>query len=201
MKDKMKHQIGQLTGVLALSIMVLALVSNAKAECFGSADQWKAVINSAKIKSTAIQVKTAPTSEPRQVQDDNDQGGSKSIVGLWHVHYLSPAFQPFNGDMEAFQIFSTGGTEVHNPNSASNGVCLGTWVQNGRDVKLTHRVWLYDPSGAFFAVGHLEVSIRLIDNGARQTGTLTMQLFDLAGNPTSPEIPGTLSGERIAPKQ
>jgi hypothetical protein len=122
-------------------------------------------------------------------------------VGLWHVHYLSPAFQPFNGDMEAFQIFSAGGTEVHNPNTASNGVCLGTWVQNGRDVKLTHRVWLYDPTGAFFAVGHLEVSIRLIDNGARQTGTLTMQLFDLAGNAISPEIPGTLSGERIVPKQ
>jgi hypothetical protein len=198
---KTKSAVAMLTGLLCLSVMVLMLDSNANAECFGSADQWKAVINSTKGKLPSTELKTAALPETKMVQDDNDQGGSRSIVGLWHVHYLSPAFQPFNGDMEAFQIFNAGGTEVHNPNAASNGVCLGTWVQSGRDVKLTHRVWLYDPTGAFFAVGHLEVSIRLTDNGAHQTGTLTMQLFDLAGNAISPEIPGTLSGERIVPKQ
>jgi hypothetical protein len=191
-----------LAGILTMAIIVFALDSNAKAECFGSADQWRAVISSANAKTALAQIKTVTPTAEKKDQDDNDQGGGyRSIVGLWHVHYLSPAFQPFNGDMEAFQIFNAGGTEVHNPNAASNGVCLGTFVQNGRDVKLTHRVWLYDPTGAFFAVGHLEVSIRLTDGGTKQTGTLTMQLFDLAGNEMSPEIPGTLTGERIVPKQ
>ena len=149
MKTTINRIAGLLTGSLVLSLMLFVLSSNAKAECFGSADQWKAVINSAKDKLPSTQLRTAALPETKMVPDDNDQGGSRSIVGLWHVHYLSPAFQPFNGDMEAFQIFNAGGTEVHNPNAASNGVCLGTWVQSGRDVKLTHRVWLYDPTGAF----------------------------------------------------
>jgi hypothetical protein len=125
---------------------------------------------------------------------DNDSG---PITGLWHVHY----FGPFpNGDFEAFQIFNAGGTEVHNPKADPRGgsVCLGAWVQKGQNVKLTHRVWLWDPFGNFVGLGDLEVNIVLGNKGNSQTGTLTMQITFPDGTSTPP-LPGTLTGERISP--
>jgi hypothetical protein len=192
MQNKIKRMTGIFTAIFTLSALVTVLNSQAKAQCFGSPDQWLAA--GASVKSNAISTRLK---NPVTADFMGDEGTIPSIVGLWHVHYLGQAFP--GGDLEAYQIFNTGGTEVHNPNAPSNGVCLGAWVQTARSVKLTHRVWLYTPTGEFVGVGHLEVNITLGDKGTTQTGTLTMQLFDLAGNPFTPMIPGTLTGERVNP--
>ena len=192
MQSKIKRLSGIFTAIFALSILVTVLSSQAKAQCFGSPDQWLTAGASVKTNSISTRLKNSAIADFM-----GDEGTIPSIVGLWHVHYLGPAFP--GGDLEAYQIFNTGGTEVHNPNSPTNGVCLGAWVQTARSVKLTHRVWLYTPTGEFVGVGHLEVNITLGDKGTTQTGTLTMQLFDLAGNPFTPMIPGTLTGERVNP--
>lgn len=181
----------------ALLTLTVAFSAAAMAECFSSFNKIAAAalaakgqaVSSAKTKSV---VSTAPSANLV-----SDNATIPSIVGFWHVHYI---FSVPAMDQEAYQIFNAGGTEVHNPNTPTDGVCLGAWTQSGKTVKLTHRVWLYDPTGIFLGVGHLEVNITLGDKGATQTGTFTMQLFDLQGNPTTPAFPGTLSGERISPE-
>ena len=185
------------TGVLSLAAMLFTFGSTGRAQCYGTADQWLAAVATYKEAPRQAQVKTAdPKVVSSIVPEGEDDNKGADIVGLWHVHYLGP-FPP-TGDLEAFQIFNAGGTEVHNPNIPSNGVCLGAWVRMGRrSYKLTHRVWLFTPEGNF--VGHLNADIMLNAAGNLQTGTLTMQLFDLQGNAVSPLLPGTLNGERVSP--
>jgi hypothetical protein len=196
MKEKVFHSLVKITGIGALTAFLLTLVVTANAQCFGSPDQWLAAAASVKSDSRLSRLKSTDSS-PLTAGFMGDEGTIPSIAGLWHVHYLGPAFP--GGDLEAYQIFNAGGTEVHNPNAPTDGVCLGAWVQASRSVQLTHRVWLYTPTGAFVGVGHLEANITLGDKGMTQTGTLIMQIFDLGGNAVTPPIPGTLSGERIVP--
>ena len=196
MQQKTNRVIGTFAAVFTLLILVLGLNFQAAAQCVASPDQLLAAGTLVKSNSLLPSLKTAAART--EVADlIADEANIPSIVGLWHVHYHGPAFP--GGDLEAYQIFNAGGTEVHNPNGPTNGVCLGVWTQTARSVKLTHRVWLYTPTGDFVGVGHLEVNITLGEKGTIQTGTLTMQLFDLAGNPFTPMIPGTLMGERVNP--
>lgn len=183
---------GLFVGMLMVAVMMLAGGTRAEAQCFGSTDHWLRVIASSKTASSLGQMRPVDPDGPVTEATNESE---HSIVGLWHVHYLGPAFP--GGDMEAFQIFNTGGTEVHNPNTPTDGVCLGAWVRASHAFRLTHRVWLYDPTGTFIGVGHLEARISLGSMGETQTGTLTMQVFDLNGNPITPLIPGTLTGERV----
>jgi hypothetical protein len=199
MKNEIKRSLGMLACILTLLVVFTVLGSVARAECFGSADQWVAVARSAKTALPSTQLKAIASTTAKVAQDDADNDDYKSIAGMWHVHYQGPF--P-GGDQEAFQIFNAGGTEVHNPKGdpRAGSLCLGAWVQKGRNVKLTHRVWLWDPFGTYIGLGDLEVNITLGDKGNTQTGTLTMQIFFPDGSSTPP-LPGTLTGERIVPKQ
>ena len=190
----MKQLTGMLIGVLSVLLVTFILNSQAAASCASVSKLSDLAAFSKSLPLTPRAPLTAPI-----VTAADDNAATPSIVGFWHVHYYGPLFP--GGDMEAFQIFNAGGTEVHNPNTPTDGVCLGVWVQTANVVKLTHRVWLYDPAGNFIAVGHLEANIALSDRGNTQTGTLTMQLFGLNGIAFTPPIPGTLSGERIVPNQ
>ena len=189
---------GMLTGVLSILALTFVLNSQVKASCALVSKSWDLAAFSKTLPLTPKALLAAPIAAA--ARDEDNDGGYPSIVGMWHVHYLGP-FPP-NGDQEAYQIFNAGGTEVHNPNvdPRSGSICVGAWVQTGRNsFKLTHRVWLYDPFGGFQGVGHLEVNINVTDKGTKQSGSLTFQVFDLAGNAVSPVFPGTLSGERISP--
>jgi len=127
----------------------------------------------------------------------SDNAVNPSIIGLWHIRFLV-------GDQtiqEAYQIWNTGGTEVHNPNvdPRQGNVCLGTWKEAApQTFKLTHRVWLYDTNGNFQGTGHLSETLVLGDRGNTHSGTFTLGFYDPAGNFLF-DIPGTVVGERISP--
>ena len=125
-------------------------------------------------------------------------GGKQSkstIVGLWHIEFVA------NGQtiQEAFQIWSTGGTEVHNPNVDPRGgsVCLGVWKRHGGTYTLAHRVWNYDTNGTFMGTIHLSESVTISPDGKTQTGSFALDFYDPAGN-FQFEVPGTVTGERIS---
>jgi len=191
MQHRSRRLQSMLAGVLTMLVIIFSAGSQARAECFGSPDKLMFAATHSKAASLSGLAKSADS----KAASDDDNG--QSIVGFWHVHYI---FSVPAMDQEAYQIFNVGGTEVHNPNTPTDGVCLGAWAQTGRTVKLTHRVWLYDPAGVFLGVGHLEANITLNNKGTKQTGTFTMQIFDLGGNSLTPAFPGTLSGERISPE-
>ena len=126
MQQKTNRVIGTFAAVFTLLILVLGLNFQAAAQCVASPDQLLAAGTLVKSNSLLPSLKTAAART--EVADlIADEANIPSIVGLWHVHYLGPAFP--GGDLEAYQIFNAGGTEVHNPNGPTNGVCLGVWTQ------------------------------------------------------------------------
>lgn len=125
-----------------------------------------------------------------------ENAGGSSIVGLWYVEFA------VNGTViqDAYQIWNSGGTEVHNPNVDPRGgnVCLGTWKRVGEGVyKLNHRVWNYDTNGNFLGTIHLSETVTLGNGGCTHSGTVVLNFYDPSGNLLT-EVDATVSGKRIA---
>jgi hypothetical protein len=134
---------------------------------------------------------------PAQQDSKSSEGdeGNSSIVGLWHIQFTA------GGQViqEAYQLWNTGGTEVHNPNvdPRTGNVCLGVWKRTAPrgTYKLAHRVWNYDASGNFLGTIHLSETLTLGHHGTTHSGTL--DFYDPSGT-FHFEVPGTVTGERIS---
>jgi hypothetical protein len=179
--------------IAVLSLAVLAFCATGRAQCGDSFNAMAAAAASVRSQSRASQ-----SSVQNQSAAASDNAVNTSIVGLWHIRFLI-------GDQqiqEAYQIWNTGGTEVHNPNvdPRQGNVCLGAWKEAApQTFMLAHRVWLYDTNGNFQGVGHLAETLTLGDRGNTHSGTFTLDIYDLAGNFLVQAAAGTVVGERISP--
>lgn len=136
-------------------------------------------------------------SQPAQTNledDDND-----SIVGLWHVKFLSGG-QLFD---EGFDQFHSDGTEILNdtaPPQPANGagtVCLGVFKKTGPSTyKLQHPFWIFDANGILAGTGVFLEEIVVDKEGKTFSGTFSFFTYDLSGAVTS-QATGDLRGERI----
>ena len=188
------HKIHSETSVriVVLSMLVAAFSATAMAQCGASFNSMAAAAAFVRSQPQLSQSSLRPQSDAA-----SDTAVNSSIVGLWHIRFLV-------GDapiQEAFQIWNTGGTEVHNPNvdPRQGNVCLGTWDEAPpQTFKLNHRVWLYTPDGTFLGVGHLHETLTLSDRGNTQNGSFTLDLYDLSGNKLAELAAGTVKGERIS---
>jgi|ERR1041385_1422119 hypothetical protein len=175
--------------VAALTMLVLGFSITAKAQCAASFRSMAAAsVRSRTLSKASVQINSATA---------GDNAVNTSIVGLWHIRFLVGNDQI----QEAFQIWNAGGTEVHNPNvdPREGNVCLGTWNEAvPQTFTLNHRVWLYTPNGTFLGVGHLHETLTLGDRGNTQSGSFTLDLYDLSGNKLAPLAAGTVTGERIS---
>jgi hypothetical protein len=100
---------------------------------------------------------------------------------------------------EAFQIWNTGGTEVHNPNvdPRTGNVCLGAWTAVGpQTYTLIHRVWWYDSTGDFQGTIHLHETVTLGNRGNSHTGAFTLDFYD-PNNNFLYEVAGNVVAERV----
>jgi hypothetical protein len=132
----------------------------------------------------------------QQSQPSGDKTGSSSIVGLWHIQFI------VNGQtiQEAYQVWNTGGTEVHNPNVDPRGgdVCLGVWTQTSSGTfKLTHRVWNYDTTGDFAGTIDLHETVYLRQGGNMQTGSFRLDFYDPSGHFLT-EVLGSVTAQRVS---
>lgn len=171
----------------AYLVLAVALSASAFASCGDSLAAMAAQAASIHNPSRTVQ----PGSQSRP-----DQGKYSSIVGLWHIRFVvnDQTIQ------EAFQLWNTGGTEVHNPNvdPRSGNVCLGVWKRSGDKTTytLTHRVWNYDSDGNFGGTINLSETISLGDHGTTHSGSFTLDFYDPSGNFLF-EVPGNVVAERI----
>jgi hypothetical protein len=178
--------------VAVLSVLVVAFSATAMASCGDSLSAMAAAAASVRSQSPASQSSVKNGSAAAV----SDSAVNTSIVGLWHVRFLV-------GDQtiqEAFQIWNTGGTEVHNPNvdPRTGNVCLGAWKEAApQTFKLTHRVWSYDASGNFLGTINLNETLVLGDKGNTHSGSFTLDFYDPSGNFMF-EVPGSAIGERIS---
>ena len=178
--------------VAALSVLVVAFSATAMASCGDSLSAMAAaaasVRSQSKVSQSSVQNGSAAAS---------DNAVDTSIVGLWHIRFQV-------GDQtiqEAYQIWNTGGTEVHNPNvdPRTGNICLGAWKEAApQTFKLIHRVWSYDASGNFLGTITLSETLALGDRGNTHSGSFTLDFYDPAGNFLF-EVPGSVIGERVSP--
>ena len=126
-----------------------------------------------------------------------DPAADPSISGYWYVRF-------FSGDQlvdDGFDIWTSDGTEVLNDTSApsSGAVCLGVWTKTGAlAYALKHPSWVFDDAGVnLIGVAIFREQVQLDPGGTSFTGTLTLDVYDLAGNSLDHET-GQLTGTRIA---
>src|SRR5436309_5017748 len=113
MRQKVIHSLVKMASVGTLAVISLMLVVSAKAQCGGS---FETLVKA--IASTKGQFKLAKFTESvanSQNQLVNDKAVNTSIVGLWRIKFIIDTPGGPATFQEAFQIWNTGGTEVHNP--------------------------------------------------------------------------------------
>jgi hypothetical protein len=207
MREKVLHSVLKVAGIGTLSALLLTLAATAKAQCGGSFDAMAASALSIQSKSRSELVSSFSPKDQSSFLlkgDSDNQDQDSSIVGLWHIKFNInvPGVPNPITIQEAYQIWNTGGTEVHNPNVDPRGgsVCLGAWAQSGGAFNLTHRVWNYTTDGTWLGTINLTETVRVVDRGRHQTGHFSLDFVDPNGNPTPPvHVEGDVVAERISP--
>ena len=167
------------TLALAASAVLLLSTSAARAGC---GDPFKAKAN--------------PVLPSMGHQDDNEESGPATIVGLWHVRYTAADGSPF---IESFKTWHADRTEFENaflPPIGGN-VCFGVWKEAGHlTVKLHHIGLMFNPDGSIKATFTVDEVDTVAANNKTYSGTFDFKVFDPSGNQVF-EVKGTTAGTRI----
>jgi hypothetical protein len=189
-----------ITGTLAMVSLAIGLVTEASAGC----------VNPPGFKAGAFQPiswqragEFGPGS-PLLVADRDDS--VDGIVGFWRVTYLSkgnPGVPDGTVLDNAFQQWHSDGTEIHNSGApaAKGNFCLGVWKKTGRfHYTLNHFFFSSDPTtNTVTARVQLREEIDLGRSGDEHFGTVTFDVYDLAGNLLD-HTQGTVHATRITVK-
>jgi hypothetical protein len=124
------------------------------------------------------------------------EDSNESIVGLWHVRFLS-------GGMlydEGFDQWHSDASEILNDNGvppALGNVCLGVWKKVApHTFKLKHLAWNWDANGNLIGTLIIRETVTLDADADSYQGTFSFDFYDVNGNLTS-EVKGDLSAKRI----
>jgi hypothetical protein len=133
-------------------------------------------------------------------RDDSVDG----IVGFWRVTWVSKDSSGIpDGTVlsDGFQQWHSDGTEFHwdagSPPAGSN-FCLGIWKKTGRShYTMNHFALGWDPTdNKLTGRGHMREEIDLDRSGDEQFGTVTIDIYDPAGN-LLVHAQGTVQATRI----
>jgi hypothetical protein len=182
--------------ILAVAVLACCalLPASATASCGRPANAGAAAISPA---SPLLQ-RLGPV---QQAAASTGASGPASIVGLWHVIFVSGG-QLFD---EGFDAWHSDGTEILNdtaPPQPANGagtVCLGVFKKTGPGTyKLKHPFWSFDANANLAGSGFITEIVTLDAGGNSYHGSFTFDLFDLSRNLIA-EVTGDLTAERITP--
>ncbi len=119
-----------------------------------------------------------------------------SIVGLWSVNFMQ------DGQIvdQGFDVWSSDGTETLNDAvpPATGNVCLGAWSKTSPlTYALNHPSWVYDDTNTtVIGILFIREHVTLDADGNSFKGDVTIDVFDLMGNPLDHEV-GTVTAQRI----
>jgi hypothetical protein len=141
-----------------------------------------------------------------------------SIVGMWHVHFISdgissgiPGGVPKGAEVDAgYSQWHSDGTETTNsgvraPNTGN--ICFGVWKKVGANQYLLNHFGIsWDPSkgpvgpagpeGELVGPARVRAQVTLGPEGEHFTGWFTIDQYDEAGNQLM-HLEGTLNGDRM----
>jgi hypothetical protein len=194
------------TLAVTLGAVVLALLSvpNSSAQCGGirqpvvSPSNWRYQPGQARLLRAAY-----ITNDDR---DDHDDGPA-SIVGFWHVKFVSKGSSgiPDGAEIDAgYSQWHSDGTEIMNSGGRSpitGDFCLGVWKKVGdRQYKLNHFAAAWDSTGSnLVGPANIQEEVTLDADGDSFKGTFTIDQYTEAGNKVA-HVQGTITGSRITVK-
>jgi hypothetical protein len=168
---------------------------------------WGAAAGVAKLPAapaSLTQQPATPASSPKSGSAAAaDRGeGEGSIVGLWHVLFLTGSLVVDEG----FDMWNAGGTEILNdtmppplPPYSTGVFCLGVYKQTAPGAfRQRHPYWVVDATGFVVGTGVIVEEVTLGSDGNSYSGTFENISYDLNGNVTG-DVTGTLKAERIKP--
>lgn len=127
------------------------------------------------------------------------QDGDGSIVGFWHVLFVSGG-QVFD---EGYDQWHSDWTEILNdtaPPQPANGtgtICLGVYKKTGPGTyKSKHPFWSFDATGTLVGTGVILENLIVDHSGDQYTGSFEWITYDLNGHVTS-DTQGELKAKRI----
>ena len=145
----------------------------------------------------AFNIKSIAQEVFSNTEEDGDDNAS--IVGLWHVLFVSGG-QVFD---EGYDQWHSDWTEILNdtaPPQPANGagtICLGVYKKTGpRAFKLKHPFWSFDATGTLMGTGAILETVTVDHDGEHYSGSFEFITYDLKGNVTS-DATGDLKAERI----
>jgi hypothetical protein len=189
-----------ITGTLAMVSLAMGLATVASAGC----------ANPPGFKAAAFQpISWQGSGEfgrgwPLLVADRDDS--VDGIVGFWSVTFVSkgtPGVPDGTVFENGFQQWHSDGTEIHNSQApaAQGNFCLGIWKKTGKfHYTLNHFYLNSDPAtNTLHGRGQLREEIDLDRGGDEHFGTVTFDVYDLAGNLVA-HFQGTVHATRITLK-
>jgi len=178
-----------LTSLAAAAVLLFTLSSTAAANCI--------VPNHGA--SGAVRLVPPPTLAGQPSTAGGEAAETSSITGFWSTTF----FMGNTADIwdEAFELWHDDGTEIALDNAvtpALGNVCLGTWKQTGRTIRLLHYAWNWNPDGTKAGIFQLTATITLDRGGQTFTGTYVSDSFDTGGSVIA-ELhgEGVIRGRRI----
>jgi hypothetical protein len=136
----------------------------------------------------------------QEVQDNGDQ----SIVGLWHVKFVSSGSAGIKNGTEidaGYSQWHSDGTEIMNsaghPPITSN-FCLGVWKQTSTGTfKLNHFATAWDATGTtLIGPANIREEVTLASDGNSFSGKFAADQYDESGNNLG-HLQGWVTGTRI----
>jgi hypothetical protein len=129
----------------------------------------------------------------------HNSGGpvNNSIVGLWHVTFVSGGQVYY----EAFKTWHSDGTEWENANLTpiQGNICVGAWETTKQGVvQLYHVGWLFDAYGNLNGTYVSTETNVVARDGKTYQGTFDDKFYDLNGNLVG-DVSGTQTATRITP--
>jgi hypothetical protein len=206
----MKARYKMFVAACATLVMAFWLVPNSQAECggflqpLGHRTSWHPQYGQALLLSAAV------------IQDD--EAADVSIVGLWHVKFVSdgittgiPGGIPKGTEVDAgYSQWHSDGTEIMNsggraPNTGD--FCLGVWEKVGpHEYELNHFATSWDPtkgavgpagpSGELIGPTNIRELVTLSPGGESFVGSFTIDNYAEAGHLLS-HLQGKITGTRI----
>lgn len=207
---------GKFVSAMGGLVLALASVPNALAACGGPGSP---MLQPTSWQPQYGQMKLLRASLPAPNGHDSYDDDKASIVGFWHVKFVSdgissgiPGGVPKGAPVDAgYSQWHSDGTEIMNsggraPNTGD--FCLGVWAQVGpRQYKLNHFAASWDPTkgeldsagnpvGALVGPANIKELVTLSPDGNSFVGTFSIDQYDEERNHLA-HLEGTITGTRI----
>lgn len=183
--------------VIIWSQFFLALATLACCTVF-SADAYGSCRNDPMRSLAVIGLDSQPVPAQAEAQPAYAEN-STSIVGLWHVIFVSGG-QPFD---EGYEQWHSDGTEILNdiappqPADGAGTICFGVYEKTGpASYKLRHPFWIFDATATLIGKGVYLENVTVDRSGNSYTGSFEFTTYGLNGNVTYTAT-GTLQAQRI----